>query len=66
MSKTTFKTELHAALTRRKAAKRAGLKMTSQELDQVQLNTFLNISRDFGSMGTGLNGHGEPIQDFKK
>lgn len=66
MSKTSFKNILHKALTRRKAAKRAGLKMTSEELDQKQLTTFLNISRDFGSMGTGLNGHGEPIPTFKK
>lgn len=30
-----------------------------------QFQTFLYLSRDYGSMGTGLNGWGEVKPDFK-
>lgn len=76
MDKSTIANLIEAQLAERRKKKEDFIssQIQAKAADQIwrrrmksqQLQSFLYLSRDYGSMGTGLNGWGEQIITFKK
>lgn len=76
MDKSTIANLIEAQLAERRKKKDDFIssQIQAKTADQIwrrrmksqQLQSFLYLSRDYGSVGTGLNGWGEQIITFKK
>lgn len=76
MDKSTIANLIEAQLAERRKKKEDFIssQIQAKTADQLwrrrmksqQLQSFLYLSRDYGSVGTGLNGWGEQIITFKK
>lgn len=76
MDKSTIANLIEAQLAERRKKKedfissqiqvKAADQIWRRRMKSQQLQSFLYLSRDYGSMGTGLNGWGEQNITFKK
>lgn len=61
MARSSVTIRLNAKLKERRDFKKNNPVPTNEEMDAMQRDSFLNISRDYGSVGTGLDGQGNPL-----